>query len=133
MEVIPETVKSAPNLAACPGESVGCSGDCEDPNCLNPRGLYIPDERNAVDVIVGYEYKYECDRCWTHGETRYEYGREVVYACGMVHEARRFRNGEAWWPGKREEEERKKCGVSRKGFGGRGVKLMLRNANCLVW
>lgn len=50
------TIKSAPNLAA-------------------GSGMYIPDERNAREITIGYDVTYECEDC----DSSHSHRGEFVY------------------------------------------------------
>lgn len=91
VEITPETVLSAPNLAAC--RNPACLAALEDgtyeddqPGCTNPHGVYIEDRSRAVEVTLGWNYDYECERCRNDG-TIMRSGEPIIWACGKSHHA----------------------------------------------
>lgn len=87
----PEMVLDAPNAAACNNRACQTAldegtYDGENPpaGCTNPSGVYIPDRGRERRVIIGMKYTYECDRCYTDGQTLYT-RHETVWGCGKVH------------------------------------------------
>jgi hypothetical protein len=83
-----ETVLSAPNLAACTNKACAAAlgdGTYDEndppPGCTNPGGAYIPGVPH--EVVIGYTYSYECERCRNNGTLITEKG--VVYDCGHSH------------------------------------------------
>lgn len=90
--VTPETVLSAPNLAAC--HNPACLAALEDgtyeddqPGCTNPHGVYIEDRSRAVEVTLGWNYDYECERCRNGDDMIMRSGEPIIWPCGTRHHA----------------------------------------------
>lgn len=87
--VEPHYILSAPNAAACTNPaclqamSDGTYDDNDPPaGCTNPSGTYIPGR--AVQVLVGVNYSYRCQRCGRGGQIAY--GEPMVLPCGESHQ-----------------------------------------------
>ena len=85
-----ETVLDAPNAAAC--NNPACKQALDDgtydetnppAGCTNPRGMYVPDRSREREVVVGWKYIYECQRCRNNGTLMNRDG--VIWDCGHAH------------------------------------------------
>lgn len=97
-----ETVRSAPNLAAC--QNPAClqamndgtyDGDDPPAGCTNPNGVYIEDVSRAREIVMGYRVSYQCRRCENGGMIITPDRMELD--CGQWHEGdyvRSERSGE---------------------------------------
>jgi hypothetical protein len=86
-----KTVLSAPNAAAC--NNPACrdaldAGTYDETNppagCANPHGFYVADRYQEREVVIGWDFTYQCERCRNGGDTIFDsYG--AIWGCGMVH------------------------------------------------
>lgn len=90
--VRPDTILSAPNLAACRNPACqaalkeGTYDDADPPSgCSNQHGMYIPDTSRQVEITIGWHYDYECERCRNDGTIITPKG--MTWECGKRHRA----------------------------------------------